>query len=318
MTCHTDNKSLQTPVLFIIFNKISETQQVFETIRRQQPNQLFIAADGPRIEKKGEAEKCAAIRKWVLDNIDWDCEVKTLFRDENIGCGRGPSEAITWFFENVDEGIILEDDCLPNTSFFRFCKENLEKYQNNNRISIISGNNFQPVQPLNIIEDYYFSIFPSTHGWASWKRSWEGYDFKIKQWKTIDQNKFLKFLFKEKKYQAWWKNCFDSFYDNNFADTWDFQFYFHAMIKKQLAIIPKVNLVKNIGYGSDATHTTDPNSYFANVPTHELRFPLIHPEKIIRNYEADIFIQKNLFGEIEVPSQWKKFKRLIKKAIKYQ
>ncbi len=312
------NTQLSVPILFIIFNKVEETKKVFNTIRYMKPERFFIAADGPRIEKAGEAKKCTAIRKWVLNNIDWGCEIKTLFKDKNIGCGRGPSEAITWSFENVEEGIILEDDCLPNVSFFKFCKENLEKYRNNDRISIISGNNFQPVQPMDIIEDYYFSIFPSSNGWATWKRSWEGYDYRIKKWETINQKNFLKFLFKEKQYQAWWKYYLDWIYDNKPDDMWDFQFHFHTMIKKQLAIIPKVNLVKNIGYGPNATHSTDPNSYFANVPTHELKFPLIHPKKITRNYEADIFIQKNLFGKIEVPSQWKKFKRLIKKAIKYQ
>ena len=161
----------QLPILLIIFNKVNETQQVFSAIRRQKPERLYIAADGPRPEKPGEAETCKAVRKQVLESIDWECDVQTMFREQNVGCGRGPSEAISWFFSHVPEGIILEDDCLPNDSFFRFCAELLPIYRDDKRISIISGNNFQPVQPMDIEFDYFFSIFPSTNGWASWNSS---------------------------------------------------------------------------------------------------------------------------------------------------
>lgn len=306
------------PILFIIFNKTKETQIVFSAIRKQEPTYLFIASDGPRKGIEGEKEKCDAIRKWVLDNIDWECEVKTLFHEENIGCGRGPSEAITWFLDNVDEGIILEDDCLPNDSFFKFCEENLHKYRNNSNISIISGNNFQLVQPMPIESDYYFSIFPSSNGWATWRRSWRGFDLDIKKWGTIDRSEFISFLFKEKKYKLWWENQFDWILQTRPTDMWDFQFHFHCMARKQLAVIPKVNLVRNIGYGVDATHSTDPNSYFANVPTMELQFPIKHPKTIIRNFDADIFIQKTLFGEAEIVTPWKKLKRSVKHLIKYK
>lgn len=306
-----------TPILLIIFNKLEEGKQVFQAIKEQKPVILFIAADGPRHDKVADKGKCEAIRKWVLDNIDWDCEVKTLFNNENKGCGKAVSEAITWFFENVNEGIILEDDCLPNDSFFRFCEENLAKYRDNTNISIISGNNFQRIQPMQIKSDYYFSVFPSSNGWATWKRSWDGFDYSLDRWNNINQAKLIGFLFKEKKYQLWWKNYFDWIYKTKPSDMWDFQFHFHCMLRKQLAIIPKVNLVSNIGYGPDATHSSDPNSYFANVPTLELQFPLNHPEEIIRHYEADVFIQQMLFGEVEVASPWKKLKRSVKRIINY-
>lgn len=307
-----------TPILFIVFNKQDETKKVFNAIRAQKPVSLFLAADGSRNDKPGEKEKCENIRQWVLENIDWDCEVKTLFRDENIGCGRGPSEAISWFFEHVNEGIILEDDCMPNDSFFRFCEENLEKYRNNPLISIISGNNFQQVQPMAMDADYYFSVFPSSNGWATWRRTWKEYDYFITSWKTINQKDLLSFLFKELKYQLWWKRQFDCIYKEQPHDMWDFQFHFHCMARKQLAVIPKANLVTNIGYGPDATHSANPDSYFANVPTYELHFPLNHPENIIRNFEADVFIQRMLFGEVEIVSLWKRLKRLVKRVIKYK
>lgn len=310
--------NFDTPILFIIFNKEIATKIVFSTIQRIQPKKLFIAADGPRSEIPGESEKCASVRKMVLDSINWDCEVQTLFRDANIGCGRGPSEAISWFFNHVNEGIILEDDCYPNESFFKFCADNLEKYRYNDRISIVSGNNFQQRQPMTINSDYYYSVFPSSNGWATWRRTWEGYDYFIKKWSTMKKDDLLQFLFIEKKYQLWWKERFDIIFKEQPDDMWDFQFHFHCMARKQLAIIPKANLVSNIGYGPDATHSVDPNNYFANVPLIDLDFPLKHPGSISRNYEADLFIQQKLFGEVEIVSIYKKLKRLIKEVIKYK
>ena len=309
---------MQVNVLFIIFNKREETKRVFDVIRSQQPNRLFIAADGPRVDKEGEAEKCRYVREWVLQHIDWPCEVKTLFRDQNVGCGLGPSKAITWFFENVDEGIILEDDCLPNDTFFRFSVELLERYRNNPKISIISGNNFQLIQPMSLGTDYYYSLFPSTNGWAAWKRSWEAYEYHIISWPTLNKKKFLGFLFKEKKYQLFWKQLFDWAYEKKPDDCWDIQFHYHCMKRNQLAVIPAANLISNIGYGPDATHSQDPTSYFANVPTHEITRPFRHPDKILRNYEADEFIQNNLFGAVQVDTRFKKFKRLIKRIIRYK
>ena len=308
--------NFKQPILFIIFNKKEETKRVFYAIREQKPAQLFIAADGAREDKDGEKEKCELIRTWVLDNIDWECDVKTLFRDQNVGCGHAPAEAITWFFEQVDEGIILEDDCLPNESFFKFCEELLPKYRNDTSISIVSGNNFQPDQPLKLDGDYYYSIFPSTNGWASWKCTWEGYDFNISSWKKLNKKSFLKFLFIEKKYQEWWRIMFDTTLNNPPQDAWDWQFHFHCMSRRQLAIIPKANLISNIGYGPDSTHFSDPNYYFANFKMYDMEFPLIHPSEISRNYEADVFIQDNLFGEAEVIPFAKKVKRAIKKQIR--
>ncbi len=308
---------MELNVLFIIFNKINETKEVFNQIKKQKPKRFFIAADGPRVYKEDEAEKCTYIRQWVLDNIDWECEVKTLFRNENVGCGRGPSEAISWFFEHVPEGIILEDDCLPNETFFKFCAELLEKYRDNPKISIISGNNFQKVQPMAMEESYYYSVFPSSNGWATWKRTWDGFDYRISSWPQVDRIKLSKFLFKDKRYAQFWIDYFDGMTLSMPEDMWDVQFHYHCMVRQQLAIIPKANLVSNIGYGPDATHSKDPTSYFANVPTHLIPFPLRHPAAFTRNYQADMFIQENLFGVVDIDTNFKKIKRLIKRLIRY-
>lgn len=306
--------SIETPILFIIFNKIEETKRVFKKIREQKPKFLYIAADGPRKGLVGETEKCHNIREWLINHIDWNCELKTLYRNENIGCGKGISESITWFFSHVSEGIILEDDCLPCDSFFKFCTELLEKYRYDNRVSIISGNNFQMNQPMEIESDYYFSIFPSTWGSAFWRRTWEGYDIEINNW-PINKVKILDFIFKEKKYKQWWSNIFDKIYLEKPKDTFAFQFHYLTMNRRQLAVIPKVNLVSNIGHGSFATHTTDEKSRFSNMPTFELGFPLLHPKNIARNYKADLFSQKILFGEVESAGPLRKIKHWLKKQI---
>lgn len=309
--------SLDTPVLLIIFNKIVETQRVFNAIRKQKPKQLFVAADGPRFTVLGEQQTCEAVRTWVLSHIDWECDVNTLFREQNVGCGRGPSEAITWFFQHVDEGIILEDDCLPCDTFFTFSSNLLELYRENHSISIISGNNFQRIQPMQIDTDYYFSIFPSSNGWATWKRSWNKYDYFITDWPKTNKKKFLSFLFNEKEYQLWWQKKYDWIHKERPNDIWDFQFHFHCMARQQYAIIPSANLITNIGYGPNATHSQDPDNYFANVPTYEIAQPFRHPTQIIRNYEADVFIQNMLFGREEVVTTFKKFKRIVKRVMRY-
>jgi hypothetical protein len=165
---------------------------------------------------------------------------------------------------------------------------------------------------MSIEADYYYSVFPSTWGWATWKRTWDGFQFYLKDWSEKNQHHLAKFLFREKKYRQWWINYLKWMQEIRPEDMWDFQFYFHCMKRRQLAIIPKANLVSNIGFGDMATHTSEKNSYFSNLPSYELSFPLKHPEKIERNYEADLSVQKTLFGEAEIISPFKKLKHWVK------
>jgi len=160
---------LKTPILFIIFNRIDTTKQVFAKIKEAQPQQLFIAADGPRKNRLGEEKKCKAVREWVLSQVDWDCKVYTLFRDENLGCGRGPAQAITWFFDNVEQGIILEDDCVPDISFFNYCETLLEYYKNDERIMHITGYNPEEISHFKHNTSYCFVPIEICWGWASWR-----------------------------------------------------------------------------------------------------------------------------------------------------
>jgi hypothetical protein len=181
---------LQTPVLFVIFNRLDTTNIVFKAIRKAQPKKLYIAADGPRPGNVSDEEKCTSIRKLVI-NVDWDCELKTLFREENLGCGLGPASAYDWFFEHEEEGIILEDDCLPDPSFFIYCQELLEKYRHDTKIMHITGSNFQKGWQNDEDYSYYFSSYPHEWGWATWRRAWKLYDFKVQKYPELDKKDYL-------------------------------------------------------------------------------------------------------------------------------
>jgi hypothetical protein len=282
------------PILLIIFNRLDTTQSVFQAIREARPSQLFIAADGPRTDKEGEAEKCETVRKYVLENIDWNCEVKTLFQDDNLGCGPGPVTAISWFFSHVEEGIILEDDCLPHPDFWAYCRELLDKYRENEHIAVISGNNFQKGKKYGTAS-CYFSKYGTTWGWATWRRVWKGYQFdlnlldKDKVWQKIDVT------FKAKAERNHWKAVFESVIESN-RDIWDYQFLFHIWCNDMFAVVPNVNLVKNIGFGEDATHTFDPDSEAAFIETDAI-FPIKHPKQIRVSDKADSYIFSHYFDK---------------------
>jgi hypothetical protein len=274
-----------TPILFLIFNRPDTTQKVFAEIRKQQPKYLFVAADGAREDKEGEKEKCEQARRIVIDNIDWDCEVKTLFREQNLGCGRAVSSAITWFFEHVEQGIILEDDCLPTQSFFSFCSEMLDRYKLDQRISTIAG--------ANILDgwekdgaSYLFSFHAGIWGWATWKRVWDEYDLYIKKW----ANPAVVDLFSHKIPNLSERNIYQKGFDRILAGdvfTWDFQLVFLRIITSRFGIIPKNNMITNIGFRQDATNTLDADSPLAELPSREMNFPLHHPAIIMVDEEYE-------------------------------
>jgi len=279
------------PVLFLIFNRPDLTRKSFSAIRRYQPKHLFVAADGPRSSKEGEALASEETRKIVTENIDWDCEVQTLFRDQNLGCQKAVSSGISWFFENVDEGIILEDDCLPDPSFFEFCDELLEKYRNNKSIGTISGDNFQHGISRGA-SSYYFSKFFHCWGWATWKDRWALYESNLYQDPDEIRKVVANFplVFGEHKH---WESTFRRTNENE-IDTWDYRFLYACWKNKLLSVLPQVNLVENIGFTSDATHTTGSRPSYAG-DGDAIQFPLVHPDKISQNVEADYFsARKNI------------------------
>ncbi len=304
-------KTLSTPVLFLIFNRPDTTRRVFEAIRQVRPRRLYIAVDGPRDDKPGEAEKVREVREFVMSSIDWDCEVKTLFRDKNLGCKYAVSGAITWFFENEERGIILEDDTLPGPGFFWFCEELLARYQDDLRVWHIGGFSTLNEEVLVNQDSYYFSKFNHIWGWASWANRWRCYDVKISLLDAFFKDRYIENITSSPLLQRFWIENFEAVSKGK-IDTWDYQWYFTTWINGGLSIIPSVNLVKNIGFGAGATHTGKAGENLSRMEIQEIPTELVHPLIVMPNKVYDAFNAKVLFGL----NYFRFFLRLIKRLIK--
>lgn len=272
---------LETPVLFMVFSRLDSTKKVFEGIRVARPKKLFIACDGARNSE--EKKKVDEVRKFILDNIDWNCEVKTLFRKKNLGCGLACSGAVSWFFENIEEGIILEDDCLPNQDFFRFCQEMLEKYKDDNRVMHVGGSNF--ISNKFSRDSYYFTRYPLLWGWASWRRAWKNYDFESHL--RIGEDEIREIIPNVLDAKIFVKRM-DSFKQRG-ASSWDPQWCWAIWERGGMCICPKVNLIENLGFSGGATHTHENfwDKFFLNIKRRGLKFPLRHPSRVKRNRYKD-------------------------------
>ena len=292
------SRPLNTPILFLIFNRLEPTKRVFEAIREAKPPRLYVGADGARSDKEGENEKVTAVRKFVMENIDWECEVKTLFRDQNLGCKYAVSEAITWFFENEDQGIILEDDCMPAQSFFYYCEDLLDRYREDNRIWHISGDNFQNGVKRGEAS-YYFSKYSHVWGWASWSSRWQHYDVELSAFSRAECRKKFKTFFRNKKEEKYWVRIFQDVALGK-VDTWDYQWQFATWFNNGLAVLPNVNLVSNIGFGSDATHTLSVESEHSNLPAVNLSLPLRHLSSVEMDEQADAVTANAMFSNITI------------------
>lgn len=275
---------LETPILYIVFNRPDVTSQSFSMLAQIKPTRLYIAADGPRASRETDAKLCDEVKQ-ITENITWPCTVKRLYQPVNLGCGKAVSNAITWFFEQEAQGIIIEDDIIPNESFFAFATEMLNKYRDDQSIMHINGCNFQSGVPRSD-GSYYFSAFPHVWGWASWRRAWKHYDFNLSDLNYFYNLKKINTYFKPKHIQNHWLEIFFKM-NRKWLDTWDYQWNYAIWNNAGKVITPNVNLIRNIGFGEAATHTTDTNSKFANLETQALQ-SIIHPSSLLINERADI------------------------------
>jgi len=273
---------MNTPVLFLTFNRLDTTKLVFEEIRKAKPLKLYIASDGPRENILGEKEIVDKVRNFIKSNIDWKCEVKFFYRDKNLGCKLAVSGAIDWFLKNEEKGIILEDDCLPSQSFFRFCEELLIKYENDERVALISGNNFNKHKIGEA--DYYFSRIPDIWGWPTWRRTWSKYDVNMTKFPEFKKRGKLKKIWSTRKVQNYWLHILNETY-NNKIDTWDYQLSFSLFFNNTFCICPNVNLVSNIGFNNKFTNTVIKDERVANLLIYNLTFPIKHQVDV--NYHED-------------------------------
>lgn len=284
---------MKTPILFLVYNRPEYTKRVFKAIREARPEMLFVSADGPKANQPEDIKLCEQARE-IATQIDWPCEIKTLFRNQNLGCKLAISGGINWFFENVPEGIILEDDCLPNKSFFTYCEILLERYRNENRVMMISGSN--PATSVESSSDYFFSRFYTIWGWATWKRAWDKFDINITNWPKLKKENFLEKIFPHNlENRLFTERMFDNIHGNEKSSVWGLQWVYACMTNNAFVILPKHNLISNIGLSG--THEMDERQL--SLKTAEFDFDhFSHPSEIKteQNIE-DLLFEKSGLGK---------------------
>ena len=298
--------TFKVPILLIAYNRPSCISRVIENLKNLKPTKLYIACDGPN-ESIENNKNVYLTRKIIKENVNWETKLRTKFNNKNQGCKYGVSNAISWFFKNENEGIILEDDILPHVDFFSFCEVLLEKYRNDKRVWCITGSNHVGE---NIGDgSYFFSRYNHCWGWASWRRCWDQYNVEMELWPKYKSMQLLKTNFTDKKEYSYWYKFFDSFYKNGSRGTWDYQWFFTSLVNNGLTITPNANLIENIGFGPDATHTKVGKS-----TSKKLSFdkdsgviPIVHPTFLMRSSYADMIVEiKNFSGPYLFSFDWLK------------
>ena len=301
---------INSPVVLIIFNRPDTTLKVFEQIKKAQPKKLFVIVDGPRKNQPHELEKCDECKS-IIESIDWECEVFKNYSETNLGCKNRVASGLNWVFEHVDEAIILEDDCLPNQSFFRFCDELLERYRYDERIMIISGTNVLG-KWKDTSQSYHFAYSGGIWGWATWKRAWQYYDMDMKQWEDDEVRDRIKDVI---TYPKWYKSIMKSFESSykKKGNNWGYPWAFARFIQSGMAIVPSVNLISNIGWGRNATHTSFGDSNLANLLVFKMKFPLKHKLNVVVDRDFDKEYIDKLYQSL-IKRKIRKLKRIIKKV----
>ena len=277
----------ETPILFLVFNRFETTKRVFTEIKKIKPNRLFISCDGPRKDNLKDHDQVEKIRDYLVNSIDWDCDFNTNFYKENLGCKEAVSSGLDWFYNQVDFGIVLEDDCLPNLSFFIFCEKMLNKYKDDYRIWHIGGVCNLTNEDFIESSSYYFSNYTHIWGWATWSNRWLNYKKNITNLGLFKKASFLNNISNSYFVKQQWLHSFHSVRMNK-VNTWDFQWYYCVWSNGGLSILPKINLVSNIGFGNDSTHTNNPNHFLANRPLFDFeKFEFKDPEfiRVISKYD---------------------------------
>ncbi len=293
----TAGSGLRTPVALLIFNRPETTTRVFEQVRQARPERLLVVADGPRANVEGEDERCARARA-ATEVVDWPCEVTRDYTDANLGCKRRVSSGISWVFDEVEEAILLEDDCLPHPSFFPFCEELLDRYRDDERVMHISGDNLGFGRRGDA--SYFFSRYPHIWGWASWRRAWRRYDPDLREWvmsSDPDRSEVLS-RFADADERRFWYRVWDESASGE-IDTWDYQWVFACIANGGLAINPNVNLVTNVGFGEDSRHTSSDGEGLSELPAVDVELPLQHPSVIERDAECDAETARRFFSDPE-------------------
>lgn len=282
---------LATPVVLIVFKRADCTARMIEAVRKARPRRLWVVADGPRADRPGEREQVVEVRRVVEASIDWPCELRRIYSEKNLGCARNVVSGLNAVFREEREAIIVEDDCVPHPSFFRFCAEMLTRYRSETRIAHVGGNNFQP-RPSP--RTYYFSRYNHIWGWATWRRAWDQYDEKLSDWSAVRNTSWLRDYLGDKGAADYWRSIFDAVASGE-IDTWDYQWTYTLWRRDWLAVVPGVNLVENIGFNGSGAHLSSRDKWIAR-PMQSVVFPLEHPRDLVRDRAADRCTEKLVFS----------------------
>lgn len=289
-------QGLSAPIAILTFNRPELTERLLTILEQIRPPRILVVSDGPRANVTTDVERCAAVRR-LFDTLSWECRVDRNFAEHNMGSSPRISSGLTWVFDQVEEAIILEDDCVPDLSFFPFCEELLRKYRGDDRVGLISGNNFLKSASRGQAASYFFSGYATTWGWASWRRTWRLVDFSMPYWIEFrDSGKLRQSLYSDHE-DLYWRNIYDGIHDKRIENEWDYQLMLTCRRCNLLTIVPALNLVSNIGFGVDATHYKNNKFLELNVPIHPLPFPLVHPERVEMSSKVDYQIYQRRFTE---------------------
>ena len=299
-------KKINTAILLIGFNRPENIKRLLNILKKTRVSRLYISIDGPR-KNNNLDQNLIDKHRILIKNINWPCSVKALFNKKNLGCGKAVKNAIDWFFRFEKQGIILEDDLIPSNSFFFYCEELLNRYSKDDRIGMISGNNLTNFQFKK--KSYLFSKHATTWGWASWRRAWKNYEFYLNWNKSIENKNIIRNGFVTNNFKSYLYSRID-YLVNRLVDTWDYQWSFTLYSQNQLCIIPKKNLVKNIGFDQSATHTKSKIKFLYNVK-HEIQFPLIHQKYTCPDYDYDNIYEKLLGKRNYIPIFLKRLKKKL-------
>ena len=295
----------RTPILLNVFNRPAETERVLSILRDLKPEKLYVHCDGPRQDNEKDMENVKVVHQLIKEGVNWPCDLHLLWQDTNLGCGQGPATAITWFFSNVEAGIILEDDCCPHPDFFHYCQQLLAHYSEDTRIGIISGAYFG--KPISSGKSYHFSAYAGIWGWATWRRVWDLFDFDFYRTDEDFLAHVVPFVHSKAAANYWLKILHRCTIDGPGRSYWDYQLHLSLLYANKIHIIPNHNLVTNIGFNENATHTHDQNSRFANKPVHGI-LPIVFPDRVYINHKQD--------NKVYAPSLVRRFGRRVKQALK--
>ncbi|MEM9399521.1 MAG: glycosyltransferase family 2 protein [Verrucomicrobiota bacterium] len=296
---------MKVPVAFFIFKRPETTRKVLDAIRQVKPEKIFVIADGARQNQPGEAEKCVETRS-VIETIDWDCEVFKDYSSVNLGCARRVSSGLDWVFGHVENAIILEDDCVPDLSFFEFCGDLLEKYKDDERVFSITGHNHLESWKSDM-QSYHFSNYFDCWGWATWRRVWRKYDLDMALWSKSEVKEHIRNVISDDKQFLNRSKPLDATHRGE-IDSWAYPFFFMCLLHEGLTITPATNLIKNIGFGENSTNTKNSKDGRANISLKQAIFPLRSPDEIEVDRDYDYYRYKRVWE--------KSFKDKVSRKIK--